>query len=228
MEIKRFSTQDIFQKNECLRFDLAEAAFRVEVVPKIGAVSIICRDVDSNRSLEAMDNACIEHARAILFDEERFNLFLFLAHAPWQSKSAMVKHNKLWKSFPKTQLLGQCNLSQELMIESREGLRFAGVAKIDSDHLVPAMNILRHENHSAAMILSSRDDISTLEGIRALYDAAFPTIGNKGATRLDLLNLALKVCPLGDVVVRMGGTLDDRETSIDLLMESYLITTFDR
>ena len=64
--------------------------------------------------------------------------------------------------------------------------------------------------------------------IRRIFEAAFPiSIKEVRETRLELLNFVLTLCPLGDIVVRISGTWDEGETSIDMFMRSELLRYFE-
>ncbi len=110
-----------------------------------------------------MDNACAENAIPLLFENvtlsNRYKLWLFTAHCPWQPKSVMVKHQKLWKGLSRKWDLSTLRLYDEVMSESEEGIRFAGVGEVAQDGFLTSILLMREEP-SSFLILSERDNIS--------------------------------------------------------------------
>lgn len=170
-----------------------------------------------------------DYAIPLLFANPRMNrdykVWLFTSHGPWQRNSAMVKHYRLWRSFPSKWRLDDFRLGSETMVESNEGVRFAGLAEVSQAGFFTATQIMRSES-SCAIILSARPDIGSQGGITQLFNSAFPGNGT-AQSRVDWLSLSLDCCQLGDVVIRVGGSWDEREASLDFFMLPKLLPIFE-
>lgn len=221
MQTQKLVAGDLFVENDCLWFDKARAQRLTGVATPLSAVCVVTAEPQLPRELELMDKACVEAAAPLLFDNERLGeghrVWLFLAHGPWQANSVMVRHRKLWKSFPSAWDLDDFQLCREAMVESRAGVRFAGVAAVSRRGLFTATQILRGAN-SGALVLSERDYCESEDDLMRLFNAAFPGAAGAPQEQVDWLSLALACCPSDDVVIRVSGSWDEREASLDLIM----------
>ena len=172
MEIKVVATRDAFLQNDCIVFDRAQAAHLVDAVPDIAAMCVICAKEELPRDLVLMDKTCAEHAARILFDNsavaDAYRVWVFASHGPWQPSSAIVRRKRLWASVSIDSELNILRRSDEIIFESKEGLRYAGVVQIGADSLFAATQLLRR-NPSYAIIVSKRPDISSENGVKALF-----------------------------------------------------------
>lgn len=230
MRTQKLVAGDLFVKNDCLWFDRDRALRLAGVETPLSAVCMVTDEPQLPRELESMDKACVEAAAPLLFDNERLSekhkVWLFLAHGPWQANSVMVKHRRLWRSFPSAWELGDFRLCGEASVESREGVRFAGVAAVSRQGLFTATQILRGSN-SGALLLSERDYCETEDDLMRLFDDAFPSVNGVPQGQVDWLNLSLARCPSDDVVIRVSGSWDEREASLDLIMLPEHLPRFD-
>jgi len=203
------------------------AAFLQGDIPKLGALSIECHKRELPRDMEVLEDICASELNFLLHKNPRLpilppNIWLFIAHDTWQPESAIILHNKLWKSLPVDLHLHQFEQQTEILVKSTAGIRFAGVVKVTSSSLRPAVRVLG-KFRAAALILSSRPDVALPELVRTMYDAAFP---NPAQTSIDWPVLAAIVCPTGDVVVRQSGSFDERLLALDLFMLSEKLEYF--
>jgi hypothetical protein len=203
----------------------------VDIVPDIAALSVMCKEERLPRDLVLMDKSCAERAALLLFDnsvlEEGYKVWAFLCHGPWQVRSAVVRRKGLWASFPMDWNLNVSRRSDEILFESKDGLRYAGVAQIEADSLFAATQILRG-NPSCAIIVSKTLDISSEDSVKALFNAAFPVRREVAATQVDWLHLSVNLCPLGDILGSVRGSWDEREVSFNLIMTPNKLPLFDR
>lgn len=233
MQTQKLIAGDLFVKNDCLWFDRAKAALLTDAVPPLSAVCIVSTEHELPRELELMDKACVEAAAPLLFASERlsenYKLWLFLAHGAWQARSVMVKHRKLWRSFPSAWNLDGFQLCREQLVESDKGLRFMGVAEVRPEGLFTATQILRRES-SGALILSRRDYCESEDEVARLFHSAFPSRGGGGAAQewIDWLSFSLSCCPSGDIVIRISGSWDEREAALNLIMLPEQLPRFNR
>jgi len=230
MQIRKLVAPDVFIMNDCLIFDGSRAEKLVDIVPALSCASILASEEGIPSNQEALEQSCTDCATKLLFgyqspsDDDR--LWLLLAHGPWQAKSAMVRNKKLWRSLSSKLPLESFLLSQDVLVESDAGLRFVGVAEVTKDNFLTAVQVMRSEP-SSAMILSKRQDIYSEDGIRFLFDSAFSPRDRAIQASVDWLNLALHCSPLGDVVIRVGGSWDEREASLDFIMQKAKLTIFE-
>ena len=234
MNVDRVIVHDVYRPNDVYNFD-REKVLQYRRPVRIGAISYVSRPTtwttDVSEDVARMDRACADYARPVIFGDwavsQGLSVYLFCAHGPWQPKSVMVQHRRLWKDLSESWQLANFQLSSEVIIESDRGLRFAGIAKVGPDEFFTSTQILRSEP-SNGLIISSRDIMTSEADIRRIFEAAFPiSIKEVRETRLELLNFVLTLCPLGDIVVRISGTWDEGETSIDMFMRSELLRYFE-
>lgn len=221
MYTKKVITYDVFVKNGSLSFDRARAINLQSNLPNLAAVSFISSEPSLPRDMSLLTKACVESVEPLLFSDkqlrEKDKVWLFAAHGPWQPKSAMVKHKKLWNSFLSKWNLSAFCLYDEITIESDQGIRFAGIAQVSREALLTASQIVEQER-SCAMILSNRREISSEDGIRYLFDSAFLPKDSVNQVSIDWLNLALRQILLGDSVIKVSGSWDERESSFDIIL----------
>lgn len=221
MRTQKFIADDLFIKNDCVWFDRSKASRMTDAVPPLAAVCIVSIEHQLPRELELMDKACVEAAIPLLFANERLSenckVWLFLAHGPWQANSVMVKHRKLWRSFPSAWNLDDFQLCRELMVESHKGVRFMGMAEVSQEGLFTATQILR-SGSSGALILSQSDYCESEVDVPRIFNSAFPERAGAAQEQIDWLNLSLACCPSNDIVIRVSGSWDEREAALDLIM----------
>ena len=198
-------------------------------LPELAAVSVVAREPNLPRDLDLMDNTCAVEATELVFHNpqlsEDHRLWLFAAHGPWQPKSAMVKHKKLWTRFIRKWDLSQFHLRDEILLESEEGIRFASVAEVTEVGFPTTAKILREES-SCTLILSKRRDVDSQDGVRQIFEAAFCPIDQPVQSSVDWLNLALHSALLKDVVIRLTGSWDEQESALNLIMRREELAFF--
>ena len=230
MHTRNVVAPDVFVENECVTFHKSRALQITHAIPELAAVCIVATEVELPREMELLDKACADYAIPLLFANPRMNrdykVWLFASHGPWQPNSVMVNHYKLWRSFPSKWRLDDFRLGPEIMVESSEGIRFAGLAEVSKASFFTATQIVRSES-SCALILSARAEICIERGIVQLFNSAFPPGNGTAQWGVDWLSLSLDCCQLGDVVIRVGGSWCEREASLDFFMSPKLLPIFE-
>ena len=227
MNIRKIVATDLFSENEILQFQ-SQLLQQANKQPEIGAIGIVVEETKIPRDLKVLDKICAENAIPLIFDNTfltEYKLWLFLAHEPWQPNSAMVKHKKLWKSFPTSWNLDCLQLFPEKIIESFEGLRYFGVAEVKKETFYNATQILRN-SRSGAIVLSKKNFGKLEFEITHLFEYAFPKNNNLPQNAVDWQSLSIGCCPSRDIIVRVSGSWDEREVSIDLIMLRELLSFF--
>jgi hypothetical protein len=228
MHTETLIVKNIFEKNGCLAFDKTRAVKLVKDVPALAALCVITSEPNLPRSLEVMDRACAEQLEPLLFQNQHlksFRLWLFVAHGPWQRKSVMVKHKKLWRSLPWRLPEDISHLGEEIAVESDEGIRYASVAEVSRKGFYSAVHILRQEG-SSTLLLSQREDLPSKNGISDLFRNAFCPKDEKVKVAVDWLNLSLFSSMRQDMVMRLGGSWDERETALSLILPAEMLSLF--
>jgi hypothetical protein len=172
-----------------------------------------------------MHQRCVEEAVATIW-QTGWNAHMVLIDAPWQPKSVMVRYKRLWKRYSQIQVFDPAQLSEEVMVESQEGLRFGGVVQLTKDTFALASRIVWESPHSAFLLLSRANDYMNVAFIRQLMHFAFPEVSGKWDIRADLLNVCHHVCPRGDAIGRVTGDWDSRDVAIDLIMTPEFLSEF--
>lgn len=227
MEIRTIVAPDLFSENEVLRFQ-SQRLQSESRKPEIGAASIVVEEKKLPRDLKTLDKVCAENAIPLIFENTfltEYKFWLFLAHEPWQPKSAMVRHKKLWKSLPTSWNLDCLQLFPEIMIESSEGLRYFGIAEVKKETFYNATQILRN-TRAGAIVLSKRNYGKSESEVIQLFDYAFPKKNELPQNAIDWQNLSIGCCPAHDIIVRVSGSWDEREVSLDLIMLRELLPFF--
>jgi len=230
MDTRKDIAPDVFVENKCVNFDKSRALQITHAIPELAAVCIVATELELPREMELLDKACADYAIPLVFDNPRMNrdykVWLFAAHGPWQPNSVMANHYKLWRSFQSEWRLDDLRLGAESMVKSSEGIRFVGLAEVSKAGFFAATQILRR-SMSCAIILSARAEISDERSIVQLFNSAFPLYKGTAESRVDWLSLSLHCCQLGDVVIRVSGSWDEREASLDFFMSPKLLPLFE-
>jgi len=230
MHIRKVVTPDVFVENKCVTFDKSRALQISNAIPELAAVCIVATELELPREMELLDKAWADYAIPLLFANPRMNrdykVWLFASLGSWQPRSVMVKHYKLWKRFRNEWSLDDFKLGPESMVESSEGIRFAGLAEVSKAGFFTATQIVR-SSIACAIILSARAEISIERSIVQLFNSAFPPYKGTAQSSVDWLSLSLDCCQLGDVVIRASGPWCEREASLDFFMSPKLLPIFE-
>jgi len=106
--------------------------------------------------------------------------------------------------------------SEEVEIMIGNKVRYAGLAEVTPGLTDQALEIARTD-HACAIIFSRRGDITNAFSVESIFRIAFTSVSGEGETHLDWLALAVSLCPLGDILMRMSGQFDDRDAAADLI-----------
>jgi hypothetical protein len=216
-EIKTIVTKDLFTANDCLNLDYLETAWTRELIPRLSAMSVRAFDENPERDLRSMHLNCAAAVTKLVRKSGR-QIYLFLADAPWQPKSAMVRYKRLWKRYPKVQEFDSSDLSQEIMLESPAGIRYGGIARVGEEKFALASQIVSEEPHGAFFICSRIESYLDPPMIKAIMDIAFPESTKGPAHMVDLFNVCSHLCGRGDAIGRVSRDWDSRSITIDLIM----------
>ncbi|MDB6064820.1 MAG: hypothetical protein JWR26_1028 [Pedosphaera sp.] len=211
---------DMFRNSEWPLFNEQVALRTLGQVPKLSLVEFKVFKPGLPRDMDELDSACTSRVSEYIFDKDhvmgKFKAWLFLAHSSWRTDSAISRSEGL-DSLPADWHLAQLPRSQEVLFESDEGVQFAGLAEVNAESFQTATRILR-KHGASCIILSDRPDIDSAASIKAIYRAAFPPEDKGITSSVNWGSLSLALCLLGDVLVRVSGSYDERLASIDCIM----------
>lgn len=193
--------------------------------PKIDALRVVCGEPGLPRDWHTMTRLCAEAALPLAFDSDplqHHQVWLFVSHASWLPDDRVRRHKKLWGNLSEEHLLDSLRCSPEVAFRSELGIRYAAVCRLTPGSFAEGARVLRGLR-SSAMLLTERAAGGTEEYVRSLFGAAFPIRKGVPDNRVDWIGLAARFCPLGDVLVRAGGSFDERECSLDFVGEAALI-----
>jgi hypothetical protein len=212
MKATRETVEDVYSAWPL--FDPALAAKRAGLVPKIGVNRIkipadrtIGEDALIGKGAAELQTALI---RSGLFTEG-YRTYLFGCPTVWQPDNRLVRYKKLWSNLAEFGDLGEFERSDELLIEGKDGIRFALIAAAKPPALRTALNIAlptfsMSRYCSAFLFLSKRSGLLSEAAVKDLYHLAFPAV--QGQRRLthdfDITNVCLFRCPDGDIIIRCG------------------------
>jgi hypothetical protein len=224
--IRRIISPDLFVENESILFDRQRAAKLVDIIPLLGAVTLVAIDSTSSETLERRAIACGHEAvslvRSVVATDYR--LWLFVADGPWKHASRITSHQKLWKSHRDlVESDAVMKRGEEIELVSNGLVRYAGILEVSYNSCDIAINAVR-TTPSFSMFFSKRPNVDSVEGVRLVFSSAFPKKNEIEQIAVDWLSLALGLCPQDDILIRVTGLFDDREAAVDVIaMEDTIL-----
>ncbi len=151
--------------------------------------------------------------------------WLFLAQTPWQPRSAIVKHKRIWKRLGGELDLSRFRTREEVCIESVKGIRFAAVGGVSVDGLSDAMSVCRSFEFGCLLLGPPGEEFPLTTG--QLFSAAFPDApGRPASTHVDWPSLTSAVCSTGSIAIRE--TSRESEVSVDFFVNENQFERFTR
>lgn len=205
----------------------------------LDAPGVLSLETRRSYALDTLERAAATHSEKlcqILFRTRtlaRFRTLLFVAHGPWQPSTAMVKHNKLWKSLAKNwEVSPFTHRSTELEVESDRGIRYAGLLEVGENTVGAAVDLLRlgQASHGieSALVACPRPGPWSEPSIALIFRAAFPPHDGTPQSSIEWVNLAVELAALGCIVGRTTGGFDDPLVATDLFGSEALISALAR
>jgi hypothetical protein len=200
------------------------------------APAVLSLETRRSDTLERAAEAHSEKLREVLFRTRtlsQFRALLFVADGPWQPSTAMVKHNKLWKSLAKNwEVSPFTHRSTELEVESDRGIRYAGLLEVGENTVGAAVDLLRlgQASHGieSALVACPRPGPWSEPSIALIFRAAFPPHDGTPQSSIEWVNLAVELAALGCIVGRTTGGFDDPLVATDLFGSEALISALAR
>ena len=217
-EVLQVVSPDLYTDNDSLLLDRNQAETILHSPPSLAAISFVAKNEQSIGKLQDLCRACgIKAASFVSGLSADYQCWLFVADGPWREASPVVRHRRLWKnhrSLSDSLVEGTRSAEVEIMIGNK--VRYAGLAEVTPELTDQAFEIARTDR-ACAIIFSRRGDITNAFSVESIFRIAFPCVSGEGATHVDWLALAVSLCPLGDILMRMSGQFDDRDAAADLI-----------
>jgi len=202
---------DIFRNKDWPLFNEEMAQKTLGRVPSFSLVEFKVFKPELPRDIAELDQACAERIAPLLYKNDK-----------------LTKENKVWlfigqerrgriKSLLKKEWLDVLPLATEVSIESNSGAKSAGLVEIAAENFLTAIRILRAID-SACIIVSGRSDIVSERNIVYTYYSAFPSERVPQTSGVSWAGLTLLLCPVGDILLRVSGSYDERLATIDCIM----------
>jgi hypothetical protein len=182
-------------------------------LPRISALCVVGKEFDW-RDSEQPIQACSEAAQSLIFPRttslKGYRPWLFLAHGGEQPDNRITRYKKLWRGIEQQYGVDSFRREPEVEIVSSAGLRYATVTELTIKNFFLGMTLLR-ERKSSAVLLSPLLEMPTEAVITDLFWAAFQSDGGIPTASVKWSQLVARRCPLGEILVRAGGSWDERK-----------------
>lgn len=217
--VLREELPDIFRNKEWPLFDEETAQDVPGYVPNLSLIEFKVFKPDLPRDMDVLDQACADKVADYIFNTNNFTktfkVWLFLEVGAWLKKSSVVLQGGL-RALREKAWLDQLPKMHEVIIESGNRSKSAGLAEIVTrEHFMAAIKLSR-SHHWSCVIASERADITSEKSINSIFASAFPP-GNK-ILGVNWSHLSLSLCPIGDILLRVSGSYDERLATIDCIM----------
>lgn len=230
MEVSVGKLSNVFREGEDLLIDdvrqRAQVSRYAASGPPVGALRVVCAERGLPRDLRVMRERCAAEAGKYLFHRAgpfgAFRLWLFVAHAAWRPATRVARHKKLWRSLEPYHPLGRFRRGEEVEFASASGLRYAGTAEVGPDNFNDAVHLLSSEA-TCSLVYTGAWESPSAEAARSLFAAAFGGEGGEPETRINWPGFVARMCPEGHILMKAGGSWDERAVSLDLFGKAELI-----
>lgn len=145
------------------------------------------------------------------------SLLLFLAHAPWQPNSRVVRYRRIWgDEFFRSCPLPPFSRGTEIARVSGAGIRYASTLNVDSDLFSVAAHILLSDMFASFFVVS-RLNRPVDKSIEELFDAAFgrDADGTPG-THVNWGSLIHRSAANHEIIVKRSEAVGELRGAIDL------------
>ncbi len=224
MEVQFFEIPKLLPDDNALSLNDIKDSHKIgelfQELPDMSALRIVCTDLRSERNYQNMWKVCAEATASLIFYRKSennilFKPWLFAAHGPWQPKTRIVRYKKIWNFLVENYGLNAVRRSKEIEFESREGLRYAVFCELDENSFTAGTRVLL--NRSSAIILSSKNELTSEQYIRDFFLTAFPMHKKSADSMISWIDIMRKYCGDGNLVIRPIGSFEEREHSFYLI-----------
>jgi hypothetical protein len=233
INVQKTIFRNVFDDPKWPLFDKSRGHSYTDSIPNLGIVEF--SSTSGDLGLEQLAVACWSEAAASIsfLTKDHYEKLMFVSERYWMPATTdLLRRNtderrrlNLFKECLRTLGAPVSESTDYVKVDAGEIVRFADLFKIDNENLIGAVHAARI-NPSYAIICSKRLDIVAKPNIRSIVAAAFPTSDSAQQTSIDWMLLALRVCPLGDLLIRVTGMFDDSEASVEIIANDEIIQIF--
>jgi hypothetical protein len=225
INVVKIVSPDLFVENESIAFNPHLAILRVGSVPALSAVTFIATKSGASYDLDELAVACGNEAMAFILNivGDNYRAWLFVSDGPWKPATRVARHKKLWKNHADlVSSNGVLEVGEEAEMESGGLVRFAGLLEVTGEAFIKAIRLVR-TNWACAIIFSKRANFGSQASARSIFLSAFPKTNGVQRASIDWMTLAMDICPLGDILIRVSGLFDDHEAAVDVIADKGLL-----
>lgn len=208
---------DLFSNPEWSWFDDVDLVVRQNAQVVVSLVRVLCTELGaSNENLEIV---CTEQAEKLAWEWLVSNgemPWLFVADYGWQEDNRVVRYKKLWRARQEAHDFTGLILGHETAFCTTEGVRFAGIAQIESRGFSRALEIVRCAE--SAIILFSRRNLNAVDEVQKIFHSIFPSKRGSPQCDVDWAAASLAFGVQDEILVRTRPTFGDKEAFIDFFM----------
>lgn len=147
----------------------------------------------------------------------RYRMNAFIARRLTPPINRVARYKGLWKVEPLVQVAGVSPLGTDLGIEADDPTWFCGLVSVEGPAVTAVLERSRAQSPTVFVFLSPEPVRSTHESLRQLFDSAFPGNQANPPTAIVWSSLTRQLCTGNDLLLRMTGRFDDRETALAIL-----------
>lgn len=221
ISFKKEVFEDVFSDSDWPIFD----GGGLESVPDVSLIDFVCKSTRPFEPIDNLDESCAKKVIECIYKNSllsNYDSYLFVSHSAWIDDNRVSNHKKLWRTIPKEWGISVFSLGAEIGIKSHDGIRFAGLIKINNDNYLQAIKILRI-SEACVVILTEDAQFESKGRIRKLFQSAF---NNGKDSTINWSRLSREQCKAGDILLRLSGSQDELESSIELIMIKEKLNLF--
>ncbi len=225
IDCKRINSDNLFIKNNSVIFDKESAKKYFKNIPKVSAVTFLANSNFTYDKIINFDNLLAQESVDFVFEtivkKYGYNIWLLIADGSWQSNTRIVQYKKLWKRCPENwHVFTFENRSNEIIIKNNDQIKYAGILGVEKDDFLKSISIVR-ENSACALFASHTSSVDSID-INKLFEKAFPNVNE---SHINWLSFSLYLCDKNEIAIRLAGSLDEREASIDFILATSFYET---
>lgn len=211
-EIELNIVEDVFDENDVLGLQRPSTE-----TCSLGCINFVTQ-AEAGESRATIRWRCMDVAiRRLRLDWSQFTLWLFVCHSAWREMNARTSYLRLWRSFEQSKVaLPTGERSDEMQVESPDGVRFFGRLRVPDGEEERAYNVINAECKSFI--------VGTTVGDAPRLDERL--LGAWQRDRLELAwwgEFASVVCCDGHLLFRPFGFFDDVEVGVDIILKTEFL-----
>jgi len=218
-------SKDVFANYTSDHWNIGDFDSKANTAVPFCAITFVAQQTSPDQNLPDLAEACGREAffKVSSIFNSSYKRWLFVSDGPWREITKVVEYKRLWKL--NRDVFEACGVgikSDEISFTNGNMVRFAGFLEITEGLVKKAIELTRTCN-SCAIIFSRREELINSDSIGQFFSVAFPKRHGLAQTRIDWKDLAMEICPKGDLLLRIHGLFDDPEAAADLIGTKEII-----